>query len=190
MPLIKMEFKSNKTFFLQKMKMITRANVNDSFELSHLAKTCFYDTFKDTCTDEDMHSFLEEYYSTEVLKKELADENEQCYFYTKNKINIGYILFKEGNWAFESLKRQKAIELKRLYVLKEFHGKGVAQALINFYLDFSKSNNFKVAWLGVWEYNERAKAFYKKNGFKDTGFNHPFPIGNTPQTDLWYWRKL
>ncbi len=40
-------------------------------------------------------------------------------------------------------------------------------------------------FLGVWERNERAKAFYKKWGFADTGVRHNFPIGNTPQTDHW-----
>ena len=45
-------------------------------------------------------------------------------------------------------------------------------------------------WLGVWEHNYRAQKFYQKMGFEDTGYKHPFPIGNTPQTDLWYWKFL
>ena len=56
---------------------------------------------------------------------------------------------------------------------------------MNFALDFASEKKYEMMWLGVWEHNEKAKAFYKKFGFEDTGFNHLFPIGNTPQTDNW-----
>lgn len=52
-------------------------------------------------------------------------------------------------------------------------------------LDFALSNKYDTIFLSVWEHNERAKNFYKKFGFKNTGFSHPFPIGSTPQTDEW-----
>ena len=45
--------------------------------------------------------------------------------------------------------------------------------------------NYELLWLGVWEHNEKAKAFYKKWDFTDTGNKHDFPIGSTPQTDHW-----
>ena len=56
---------------------------------------------------------------------------------------------------------------------------------MTFVLDFAAEKNYDLVWLGVWEHNERALNFYKKFGFIDTGFKHPFPIGNTPQTDNW-----
>ncbi len=56
---------------------------------------------------------------------------------------------------------------------------------MEFALQFAVKNNYQAMFLGVWEHNERAKAFYKKWGFADTGVTHNFPIGNTPQTDHW-----
>jgi ribosomal protein S18 acetylase RimI-like enzyme len=37
-------------------------------------------------------------------------------------------------------------------------------------------------WLGVWERNPRAIAFYQKCGFRDVG-SHDFWFGNDRQTD-------
>ncbi|MES2849190.1 MAG: GNAT family N-acetyltransferase, partial [Bacteroidota bacterium] len=53
---------------------------------------------------------------------------------------------------------------------------------------FAKENKYEVLWLGVWEHNDRAKKFYEKMGFKDSGHTHDFPIGNTPQRDNWLWK--
>jgi ribosomal protein S18 acetylase RimI-like enzyme len=38
-------------------------------------------------------------------------------------------------------------------------------------------------WLGVWEHNPRAIAFYKKYGFISVG-EHPFPLGGDLQRDI------
>ena len=37
-------------------------------------------------------------------------------------------------------------------------------------------------WLGVWERNERAKAFYARQGFRQVG-RQIFVVGSDPQTD-------
>ena len=103
---------------------------------------------------------------------------------------IGYLLFAEEYKHLSILQQWKALELKRIYVLEAYQGKGVAQALMNFYMDFAIKNNYEVVWLGVWEQNEKAKAFYAKYGFIDSGYTHDFPIGNTPQTDVWLWNFL
>lgn len=169
---------------------IRRATLNDAATLSQLASKTFYDTFTGTCTEDDMREFLFEYYNIEQVSKELSDPTDYFYFAEIDGDAVGYIRIKEDYSGFAELQQYKALELKRLYVLKEYHGKEVAKKLMNFVLDFARENSYNLVWLGVWEHNERAKKFYIKNGFVDTGYKHPFPIGNTPQTDLWYWRKL
>jgi ribosomal protein S18 acetylase RimI-like enzyme len=83
------------------------------------------------------------------------------------------------------IKQYRAIELKRIYVLKEYHSKKVGAALMGFALQFASEKQYEAVWLGVWEHNIKAQAFYKKWGFVDTGSSHNFPIGNTPQMDNW-----
>jgi diamine N-acetyltransferase len=169
---------------------IRRVVLEDAETLSKLAADTFYDTFKGTCTDEDMDAFLYDYYNVEQVKKELSDTNDYFYFLEVDEQAVGYIRIKEGNPAFPTMQQWKALELKRLYVAAEYHGKGVAQALMNFVFDFANENKYEVVWLGVWEHNYRAQKFYQKIGFVDTGHQHDFPIGNTPQTDLWYCKFL
>jgi ribosomal protein S18 acetylase RimI-like enzyme len=158
--------------------------------LSTIAKQSFYDTFAGTCTEEDMNGFLEEYFNEPRIKAELDDADSFNLFAIVNNVPAGYIRFKEDYESFPYMKKWKAIELKRLYLLKEFHGKGIAQQLMEVFMNYAVQNNYEVAWLGVWEYNFRAQKFYNKYGFEDSGFGHPFPIGNTPQTDRWFWKFL
>jgi len=167
---------------------IRRVGVKDAAALSELSKTTFYDTFTGTCTEEDMKGFLQDYFNLEQVEKELADKNDFYFFIELDGKPVGYLRLKEDYSNFELMKQWKALELKRIYVDKAFHGKGLAQQLIAFAENFAKENNYEVLWLGVWEHNLRAKKFYEKSGFKDSGYMHGFPIGNTPQRDNWLWK--
>lgn len=169
---------------------IRRANIEDAAALAALSKQTFFDTFTGTCTEEDMQGFLEEYFNTDQVKKELLNENDFYFFAEIDGVPAGYLRMMEDYSNFELMKKWKALELKRIYVDKPFHGKGIAQQLINFIESFAKENKYEVIWLGVWEHNVRAKRFYEKSGFTDSGYTHDFPIGNTPQTDNWLWKFL
>ena len=74
-------------------------------------------------------------------------------------------------------------EIQRLYVARDCHGKGIAHDLMNACVDEMKTHRSDVVWLGVWERNPRAIAFYKKFGFLEVGV-HVFPLGNDLQRDL------
>jgi ribosomal protein S18 acetylase RimI-like enzyme len=102
----------------------------------------------------------------------------------------GYTRYMEDYKNFPMMKEWKALELKRLYLKKEFKGKGVAQLLMDHVLQYAIENKYQVVWLGVWEHNNRAKRFYEKCGFVNSGYTHDFPIGKTPQMDQWMWKFL
>ncbi len=169
---------------------IRRINLDDVAALSVLAQQTFYDTFLETCTESDMQSFLERYYSKEQLGKELLDEDMYCFFAEDEGLPVAYLQFKEDYKSFPEIKKWKALELKRIYVLKELLGQGIAQKLMDFFLDFAAEKKYEVVWLGVWEHNLRAQKFYEKYGFTDSGYTHDFPIGSTPQMDKWLWKFL
>lgn len=169
---------------------ISRATINDAAVLEALSKKTFYDTFTGTCTDEDMQDFLQEYFNASIIAKELTDENDLYFLAMVDEVPAGYIRMMEDYSNFEMMLKWKALELKRIYVDKDFHGSGLAQLMMHFIEDFAKENKYEVVWLGVWEHNLRAKNFYEKCGFTDSGFTHNFPIGKTPQTDNWLWKFL
>jgi diamine N-acetyltransferase len=169
---------------------IRRVTVNDTAALSALAKQTFYDTFTGTCTEADMQGFLEKYYNEAQLKKELSDPATFCFFAEVHGKPVAYLQFKEDYSNFPEVKKWKALELKRIYVQQAFHKVGIAQKLMDLLLQHAAENKYELVWLGVWEYNLRAQRFYEKYGFENSGYTHDFPIGNTPQTDVWLWKFL
>jgi len=164
---------------------IRRGTSNDASLLSQLSITTFLDTFRGTCTDEEIEQFVQLHFNADQVYKELQDENDFYFIAFDDNEPAGYIRMKEEESDVALIKKYKAIELKRIYVLKEYHSKKVGAALMQFALQFAAEKNYEAVWLGVWEYNTKAQAFYKKWGFIDTGAMHDFPIGNTPQMDNW-----
>lgn len=164
---------------------IIRATRQEALLLSQLSKITFEDTFKGTCTDEDMKGFVENAFSLFVITAELEDDDDFYFIAYCNDIAAGYMRLKEEYEEYPAIRKYKALELKRLYVLKEYQSKKIGAALMAYALQKATEENYQVLWLGVWEHNEKAKIFYKKWGFTETGDRHDFPIGNTPQTDCW-----
>ncbi len=170
--------------------IIRRATIADAVKLSAISIQTFYDTFISTCTEEDMNAFLKEYFNIKQVQLELNNENDFYYLAELNGKVVGYCRWMEDYTNFPVMKQWKSLELKRIYVLGEFHGKGVAQQLMNFVIQSAKKNQYQVVWLGVWEHNYRAQKFYEKYSFVHSGHTHDFPIGSTAQTDCWFWRFL
>ena len=95
---------------------------------------------------------------------------------------VGYLKINFGQSQTE-LKDDKAFEIERIYVLKEYHGKNVGQLLYEKAIEIAKQKNKDYLWLGVWEENPRAINFYKKNGLVEFD-KHIFKLGNDEQTDI------
>ncbi len=164
---------------------IRRAGPEDIEIISRLSKVTFDETFKGTCTKEDMEYFLENIFSDSNTLQDLKDKNDLYFIAFVKDTAAGYMRLKEDYTDYPDIPKYNAIELKRIYVLKQFQGKKIGAALMQFAINLAKDKGYEAVWLGVWEHNEKAKIFYEKWGFTDTGKTHSFPIGNTPQTDNW-----
>ena len=169
---------------------IRRAVPDDARLLSALSEVTFFDTFGETCTSEDIQEFIETSFNTMQVFKELEDTEDFYFIAFSNGEAAGYIRLKEDESEVPAIRKHRSIELKRIYVLKDFHSRKIGAKLMAFALNFAAERKYELIWLGVWEHNERAKSFYKKFGFEDTGFRHPFPIGKTQQTDNWLYRFI
>ena len=169
---------------------LRKINQDDIPVLSRIARQSFYDTFTGTCTEADMQGFLDTYFTEKKLSAELEEKGSHYLFAEADGHPVGYMQFMEDYRSFPFMKKWKALELKRIYVLKEYHGLKIAQTMMDHLLSFAQDNQYEVIWLGVWEHNLRAQQFYAKYGFLFSGHTHDFPIGNTPQTDHWLWKFL
>jgi len=66
-------------------------------------------------------------------------------------------------------------------VLKGFLGKNIGQALYGKALQIARQRKAGYIWLGVWEQNQKAVGFYRKNGFV-VFHKHILVLGNDEQT--------
>ncbi len=171
--------------------MIRRCDLNDVKLLQNIGIKTFDDAFGNTCTKEDMRGVLDLYFNTSQVTSELQDDTDNFFFFEEDGIVKGYMRINaKHECPLDSFKNQKCIELVRLYVLKEFHGAGVANKLMDFANDFARKNGYQLMYLSVWEYNFRARGFYEKHGFINSGVENDFPLGSTPQTDYWFFKEL
>jgi diamine N-acetyltransferase len=167
---------------------IRKASINDIEELQSIAKQTFSETFSSGNTEENLRKYLEEGFSKEKLTAELTDSNSEFYFALSSNQVIGYLKVNSGP-AQTELKDQRAMEIERIYVLNEFHGKKAGQALFEKALQLAGQKNAAYLWLGVWEENTRAIKFYRKNGFEEFD-RHIFILGNDEQTDIMMKREV
>lgn len=161
------------------LKKVTLIDID---QLQKIGRQTFFETFAESNTEENMKKYLENSFSTEKLHSELSNTNSEFYFAVEEDIVIGYLKINFGASQTE-LKDDKALEIERIYVLKEFHGKKVGQLLYEKAIQIAKETKSNYVWLGVWEENHRALAFYKKNGFVEFD-KHIFRLGNDEQTDI------
>lgn len=160
----------------------------DLIELQKIGKLTFEETFSSQNNEENMKEYLENGFATEKIKAELNDKNSEFYFAELDGKAIGYLKINIGQSQTE-IKNENSLEIERIYVLKEFHGKKVGQILYEKAIELAKNRNVDYAWLGVWEENSRAIRFYEKNGF--VAFDkHIFKLGNDEQTDIMMKLKL
>jgi ribosomal protein S18 acetylase RimI-like enzyme len=161
---------------------IKRVTPNNIDQLQKIGRQTFFETFADGNTEENMQKYLEEGFTVDKLTSELTNPNSEFYFALFDNKIIGYLKINFGQ-AQTELKDQKALEIERIYVLKEFHGKKVGQILYDKAFDIARQTSADYLWLGVWEENPRAINFYKKNGFVEFD-KHIFKLGTDEQTDI------
>ena len=165
-----------------KQMNIRKINIQDIETLKEIGKLTFAETFSSENSEENMKEYLENGFSTEKLTAELTDQNAEFYFAELDGKTIGYLKVNVGQSQTE-IKEKNTLEIERIYVLKEFHGKKVGQILYDKAIELAKEKNVEYVWLGVWEQNPRAIRFYEKNGF--VAFDkHVFKLGNDEQTDI------
>ncbi|HMO61885.1 MAG TPA: GNAT family N-acetyltransferase [Ferruginibacter sp.] len=161
---------------------VNRVTLNDIDQLQKIGRQTFSETFSAGNTQENMQKYLKEGFSYEKLTDELNSENSEFYFALIDDNVVGYLKLNTGQSQTE-MQDRKALEIERIYVLQEFHGKKVGQVLYEKAMQVANEKKVNYVWLGVWEENPRAIRFYQKNGFVEFD-RHIFRLGDDKQTDI------
>lgn len=173
----------------QKIQVTIRnAKVTDANLLAELGSRTFEETFSSDNTPEDMAAYLSSSFNVVQQSAELAEPNSVFLIAEVDGVAAGYAKLHGGKTA-EAIEGGKPIELVRLYVLHEWLGRGVGEALMRACLDEARNAGYETIWLGVWERNARAQAFYRKWNFRAVG-DHIFQLGSDSQRDIVMERKV
>ena len=160
----------------------------DAEALAELAARTFHDTFAADNRPEDLALHLSQAYGPIQQGRELADADISTLLADTGQGLAAYAQLRRGT-APDCVEGESPLELWRFYVVREWHGRGVAHMLMQHVDAEAERLGAHPLWLGVWERNERALAFYRKYGFVDVG-SHIFMVGTDAQTDRIMTRRV
>lgn len=162
--------------------VIRPAGVPDAAWLAELAERTFRETYASHNTPDNMERYVAEHFGPALQAAELADAGYLTLVAEVDGRAAGYAQLGRGP-APECVAGPDPMEIIRFYVDRPWHGQGLAQALMRAAATHAGAAGARTLWLGVWERNPRAIAFYRKCGFVEVG-THTFVLGTDHQRDL------
>ena len=168
---------------------IRRGTPADAPAVAEFAARSFHESFAADNRPEDMAMYMLIAFGPEQQRRELADPAHTYLLAEQGGRLAGYALIRAAGETPECVATRPSVEVVRFYVDRPWHGRGVAAALMAECEAEAGRRGARGMWLGVWERNDRAVAFYRKCGFRDVG-SHEFVLGTDRQTDRVMEREL
>ncbi|KGP78719.1 MULTISPECIES: GNAT family N-acetyltransferase [unclassified Paenibacillus] len=154
----------------------------DLQKLQEISIETFNDTFKDQNSPDNMRAYLERAFNAKQLEVELSNSCSDIFFVYYNDELAGYLKLNRDEAQSEKMS-DASLEIERIYIKKKFQKHGLGKYLLNQAIETALEHNKKKIWLGVWERNDNAIAFYHRMGFVQTG-SHSFYMGDEEQIDI------
>lgn len=158
----------------------------DAEAIDRIYRTGFNDTFAHLYQPKDLQTFLAEF-MLERWREELSDPSYAFRIAEEDGTPFGYI--KIGTITLPVEPAVPALELKQLYLLKEWHGTGAAGALMDWAIAEATARGARELYLSVYTENWRARRFYERHSFV---FHAPyvFMVGSHADEDMIMRREL
>ncbi|AUX11121.1 GNAT family N-acetyltransferase [Latilactobacillus sakei] len=161
---------------------IEKVTLDQLKALQTISIQTFTDTFGADNSKQDLADYLESAYNDLQLTSEITNPNSAFYFIKHNDDIAGYLKL-NSNDAQTEKSAPDSLEVERIYILPTFKRLGLGTQLIEYAIKTAQDMHKAHIWLGVWEHNTGALAFYTKLGFKQIG-DHIFQLGDDAQRDL------
>ncbi len=161
---------------------IKPCDAGDLKQLRRMGIETFEDTFASMNSRETMDDYLSASFSREKLLEELHDGHCLFYFLNVGGEPAGYLKLNHAP-AQSDINDPESLEIERIYLRKIYKGKSLGRVLMDHALGVAGDLEKAYVWLGVWEKNVNAIAFYMKMGFHEAG-RHAFQMGDELQNDL------
>jgi ribosomal protein S18 acetylase RimI-like enzyme len=154
----------------------------DVTALTEFGARTFRESFGKDNTVEDMEKHLTAAWREDLQRAEILDPALDTLLARDARgVLAGFAQLRDKR-APKDVTTSMPVELWRFYVDKPWQGRGLAHTLMNAVVERARERGGRELWLGVWERNERAQAFYRKFGFEKVG-TQVFVVGTDPQTD-------
>ncbi|MGE5231303.1 MAG: N-acetyltransferase family protein [Deltaproteobacteria bacterium] len=160
---------------------IRRATRADAVPLAELAARTFADTYAAYNDPADMAAHMTGKYGEAKQAEELADPAATYLLAEQDGRLLAYAYVVAGR-SPGGIELEAPVELMRFYVVRSWHGRGLAQRLMDACVEEARRRGGRTLWLAVWRENPRAIAFYRKAGFRLAGAT-VFRLGSQVQDD-------
>jgi diamine N-acetyltransferase len=167
---------------MQSAIRIRRAVADDALALSVLAETTFREAFAHSTAAANMQLHCAANYGQALQLAEIRDPSRETWLVESENRLVAYVQLRLDATS-PMISGVRPVEIERFYVNASHHGGGLAHQLMTEVLARAEAARSTVVWLGVWERNARALAFYRKWAFDPVG-EHTFKVGEDPQRDL------
>jgi diamine N-acetyltransferase len=161
---------------------IQKATIADLEIIQEIGTKTFVETFAETNSSANLENYVQKNFNAAQVASELNNPESIFYLANLGEKTLGYLKLNFGQ-AQTEIHSLEAMEIQRIYVLKEFHGKKIGQLFLNHAVKIGQQSGVDSIWLGVWENNYKAIEFYNKNDFIEFD-THTFTLGDEVQTDI------
>ncbi len=162
--------------------LMRKASTDDTDALARLAKQTFLDAFERFNEPRNIREYVKQAFNPAQVAKELLNDSSAFFVAERDSKLVGYAKVRNSTVP-ECVGCESATELQRIYVAQIFLGTGIGQILLEAAIQATRDAGNDVLWLGAWDQNLDAAAFYERFGFQTVG-EKPFMMGAEEQTDI------
>jgi len=162
--------------------IIKKAEQIDLEELINIAQSTFDRTYRHLNDPVHFDEYMNKAFSREQISKEAKDPNSIFYLLIVEDKVEGYLKLNRREAQTEP-DMIDMLEIERIYVSSNLQGHGLGARLVEKAKQVAREENYSQLWLGVWDQNEAALGFYKRQGFIPFG-EHDFMLGTDRQRDI------
>jgi diamine N-acetyltransferase len=132
--------------------------------LQQIGEKTYREHFSEIWTEVGINNYLQAQFDMEKLVNSFTEDGTKYFLSYWNLEPVGLIKL-NFNKSLPNSSNDTGLELEKIYLLKEFSGRGIGEKMLNFVINQAIQNLERFVWLDVLKNNDRAKRFYERNGF-------------------------
>jgi len=158
------------------------AETDDAPALAQFMTRNFLAAYGHCSTPANVAATVAKHYGLDAQRRQIADPARINLLAEAGGRLAGHAQLKVGGETPPGAAPLPAVEIGRFYVDVDFHGHGIAQAMMARVRELARARGGASLWLSVWQEQPQAIRFYEKEGFRIAG-TLVFEVGDDPKDD-------